>query len=177
MHSPFFDFFRHHRPQTDSQGSQHTRFCDLTERRILSEAPNLKTMNPTKIYYVEDDPDDAALLTEAFAGYGYDITIFPNPVELFHQLHAEELLPTLIILDINLPLMNGIEALRLLKAEPKFVRIPVALLSTNSRKDSLIDDKNLYFIKPSQFHDYEKIVARLLAYSQGELQVNGSSLN
>jgi CheY-like chemotaxis protein len=134
-------------------------------------------MNPTKIYYVEDDLDDAALLTEAFAGHGYEITIFPNPVELFHQLHADELLPTLIILDINLPLMNGLEALRLLKAEPKFVRIPVALLSTNPRRDSLVDEKDLYFIKPSQFHDYEKIVARLLAYSQGDLPVNTPSLN
>jgi CheY-like chemotaxis protein len=134
-------------------------------------------MNPTKIYYVEDDPDDASLLTEAFAGHGYDIVVFPNPVELFHQLHADELLPTLIILDINLPLMNGIEALRLLKAEPKFMRIPVALLSTNSRRDSLVDDKDLYFIKPSQFHDYEKIVARLLAYSQGDRPVNGSTLH
>jgi CheY-like chemotaxis protein len=132
-------------------------------------------MNPTKIYYVEDDLDDAALLTEAFAGRGYGIVVFPNPVELFHQLHADELLPTLIILDINLPLMNGIEALRLLKSEPKFMRIPVALLSTNTR--NLDDDKSLYFIKPSQFHEYERIVARLLAYSQGDSPLNFISPN
>jgi DNA-binding response OmpR family regulator len=131
-------------------------------------------MTPTKIYYVEDDHDDAQLLTEAFASVGYDITVFPTPIELFYQLHAEEILPTLIILDINLPLMNGIEALRLLKAEAKFSRIPVALLSTSPHHNRLLDDKNLYFLKPSQYHEYEHVVARLLEYSGGLSFVNGN---
>ncbi|RYZ23741.1 MAG: response regulator [Chitinophagaceae bacterium] len=122
-------------------------------------------MNPTRIYYVEDDGDDAELLAGAFAGHGYDITIFPNPVELFHQLHADELLPTLIILDINLPLMNGLEALRLLKAEPKFGRIPVALLSTTPQPDALPPGKELHFLKPTEYHAYERIVTRLLAHA------------
>jgi DNA-binding response OmpR family regulator len=122
-------------------------------------------MSPTRIYYVEDDRDDADLLTEAFSAHGYDIIVYPNPIELFHQLHADEILPTLIILDINLPLMDGAEALRLLKAEPKFRRIPVALLSTNPKAMAFTDEKNLYFLKPSQFHEYEAIVARMLEYA------------
>ncbi|RYY83987.1 MAG: response regulator [Chitinophagaceae bacterium] len=122
-------------------------------------------MSPSKIYYVEDDRDDAELLTEVFSEKGYDIRVFPNPIELFHQLHSDELLPTLIILDINLPLMDGIEALRLLKAEPKFLRIPVAILSTNPRQGSLVDEKQLYFMKPAQFADYEGIVAKMLAHA------------
>ncbi|GAA4328104.1 response regulator [Flaviaesturariibacter amylovorans] len=122
-------------------------------------------MAGTKIYYVEDDRDDAEIVAEAFAGHGYEIHVFNNPVELFHQLHLDEFLPTLIILDINLPLMNGLEALQLLKAEPKFSRIPVSLLST-SEPGVGFDGKDLYFLKPTQYHDYEKIVTRLLEHSK-----------
>ncbi|TCJ14537.1 response regulator [Flaviaesturariibacter flavus] len=126
-------------------------------------------MNPTKIYYVEDDRDDAELLTDAFAGVGYGITVFPNPVELFHALHADEFLPTLIILDINLPVMDGIEALHLLKVEPKFKRIPVALLSTTpASATGKVDERQLVFLKPTEYHEYEKIVTRLLSLSESE---------
>ncbi|GAB4092071.1 response regulator [Flaviaesturariibacter terrae] len=123
-------------------------------------------MSPSKIYYVEDDIDDAQLLSEVFAGKGYEIRVFPDPVELFHQLHADEILPTLIILDMNLPKMTGSEALKLLSQEPKFHRIPVAILSTNPRQGSFIDEKQLYFMKPAQFNDYDAIVARMLAYAR-----------
>ncbi|TCZ68077.1 response regulator [Flaviaesturariibacter aridisoli] len=122
-------------------------------------------MSPSKIYYVEDDIDDAQLLSEVFSEKGYEIRIFPDPVELFHQLHADELLPTLIILDLNLPRMTGAEALRLLSQEPKFYRIPVAILSTSPRSGQSVDEKQLYFMKPAEYGDYGAIVSRLLAYA------------
>lgn len=122
-------------------------------------------MSYTKIYYVEDDRDDAELLSEVFAERGYEIRVFPDPVELFLHLHADELLPTLIILDINLPKMNGTEALRVLQQNPKFARIPVAILSTNPRELSYLDDKQLYFVKPAQYREFDPIVTGMLEHA------------
>ncbi|GAB4091130.1 response regulator [Flaviaesturariibacter terrae] len=119
-------------------------------------------MSLSRVYYVEADPDDALRIAGAFPGTGYEVLLFAHPVALFHRLRSDELLPSLIILDIHLPAMDALEALRLLKAEPKFARIPVALLVGSPEPARTQPRKQLHLLKPDQFPFYESIVARLL---------------
>lgn len=89
------------------------------------------------ILYAEDDPDDLFIVQQAFE-------TFESEVELIHavdgfqtlkcldELHAENRLPCLIIMDINMPGMNGREALIEIRQSDIFKKIPVVLFTTSS---------------------------------------------
>jgi CheY-like chemotaxis protein len=83
----------------------------------------------------DDDADDRALFESAYHGRE-DIQLFPcvvNGVEIINHLKSipeDGDLPDLIILDQNMPLMNGKETLKVLKASNRFSKIPVCICST-----------------------------------------------
>jgi len=86
------------------------------------------------IWIVDDDTDDQYLFEQAF------ITLIPpisirslyDGAELVPALEQSETLPDLILLDLNMPRLNGFEALQRLWAEPLFQTLPVVVLSTSS---------------------------------------------
>ena len=98
---------------------------------------------PLKILLAEDDKDDRELFQE-YLGDRNDLFLLPiveNGVEVWDLLHLSdpELLPSLIILDQNMPMRNGLQTLRLLKTSPVFASIPVVIYSTYA-DESLVKD-------------------------------------
>lgn len=83
------------------------------------------------IYVVEDDEDDRYLLKNTLVAYDVacNIHFLANGSELFvHLTHKlEGRLPDIILLDLNMPVMNGFDALRLLKGTEEFKHIPVII--------------------------------------------------
>lgn len=75
---------------------------------------------------------------------------------------SEVQLPDLVLLDINLPIKNGIEVLSMIKSQEKTKNIPVIMLTTSSSKsDREAAEKlnaNLFISKPSDMYAYEEIV-------------------
>ena len=88
-----------------------------------------------KVLLAEDDLDDR-MIFEDFLEDRNDfllISVVENGVEIFeflNGLNSESELPQLIILDKNMPKINGVEALKLLKSEEKFSKISVVIYST-----------------------------------------------
>jgi CheY-like chemotaxis protein len=111
---------------------------------------------------VEDDTIDAMTVRRAFR----DLNV-TNP--LAHALNGEEALaylqdsanerPCVILLDLNMPKMNGIEFLKVAKADLSLRRIPVVVLTTSNEERDIVDSFKLsvagYIVKPV---DYRKFV-------------------
>ena len=80
-----------------------------------------------RILSVEDDPIMQTMLKDVFVSAGYEFRLSPDGRNAVPAALAEK--PDLILLDVNLPDITGIEVCRALKAEPKTRHIPVLMLT------------------------------------------------
>src|SRR5437763_8826702 len=89
------------------------------------------------IVYAEDDLDDLFMVQQAFEKYNSDIEIFHAPdgfetLRYLNNLKENDPLPCLIILDINMPGMDGRETLIRIKQSERFNDVPVVMFTTSS---------------------------------------------
>jgi CheY-like chemotaxis protein len=125
------------------------------------------------ILLVEDNPMDVDLTRRAFAKRN-----IVNPLEVardgeealawFHGLAEGDPLPVVILLDLKLPRVSGLEVLRQLKAHARFARVPVVVLTT-SREDADVQaaydlGANSYIVKPVEFEKFIDVAAQIDLY-------------
>ncbi len=117
---------------------------------------------------VEDDDIDVKIIVRAFREIGISspLVVKRNGEEALTYLEEKcnstssnrSALPDLILLDLNMPLMNGIEFLETMKANEQLKRIPVIVLTTskdeNDRTASFALGIAGYIIKPTSFEDF-----------------------
>ena len=131
-----------------------------------------------RILFVEDDPDDIELTLLNFKSHGFDVEIevARDGLQALRRLEdgARECPPRdpdLILLDLKMPRMNGLELLRALKERPRLSGIPVAFLTSSAdegdRREALELGARLFLQKPSNFDEFAGIVARLRALLSG----------
>src|SRR5436190_7819700 len=122
----------------------------------------MATVKPITILMADDDPDDRQLTREAFeeAKLANDLRFVEDGVELLDYLHrrgkyadpATSPRPGIILLDLNMPRKDGREALKELKADPRFRPIRVIILTTSKAEEDIIRTYNLsaasYITKP-----------------------------
>ena len=124
------------------------------------------------IVYVEDDPDDRMLLQEAFeSNKDYSLLTLVNGFELFNYLkHTEEnKLPCAIVLDINMPVMNGIETLTILKSDNKYKNSPTVMYSTAATTETINFCKSYdtdVITKPTKFTEIKKLFNHILKFCE-----------
>ncbi len=131
------------------------------------------TLESPPILLVEDNPVDLDLTLRAFARKR-----LANPVEIARdgeealafmaRWDAGEALPVVILLDVKLPRVNGLEVLRQLKAHERFRRIPVVML-TSSAEDSDLRTAydlgvNSYIVKPVDFSKFVDVAEQIEVY-------------
>lgn len=125
------------------------------------------------ILLVEDNPVDIDLTCRAFARSHLHNPISiardgEEAIRLIDRWDAGETPPSLILLDINLPRVNGIEVLRHLKAHPKYRRIPVVVLSSSSEDRDLHDayalGVNSFIVKPVDFDRFVEAAGQIERY-------------
>jgi CheY-like chemotaxis protein len=132
-------------------------------------------MNPIKILYVEDSEGDILLFENAIddSGIDYTLDVARNGNEAISFLHKEKnycdkKTPDIILLDINMPEMNGFELLDIVKADENLKQLPVFMFTTSSsQQDILIAYKkyaNSYFIKPTLENEFEKLIKGIEYY-------------
>jgi len=100
---------------------------------------------PVELLLVEDNEDDIVLIDEAFAEAKLMNVIFKvrDGDEALAYLRHEGLYrhsrrPGLVLLDINMPKMNGFEVLQAMKADPILQSLPVVMLTTSEREDDIV---------------------------------------
>ncbi|MDG2279424.1 MAG: response regulator [Flavicella sp.] len=129
-----------------------------------------------KILLIEDDAIEVMKLNRTISSKGLDHTIVEanNGEEALEILRKKDALPDIILLDLNMPKMNGIEFLSILKADDVLKYLPTVVLSTSSNDKDVMECYRIgiagYVIKPLKYEDYVSKIVKLLAYwSMNEL--------
>ena len=103
----------------------------------IPNGKNNKNNAYANVLIVEDDPDDQKTISRAFAEVGphYNIGFLNDGKMLIDRLqsYADNELPSLIVLDYNMPLLNGLETLRVLELDQRFNKIPKIIYSSSSQ--------------------------------------------
>lgn len=124
------------------------------------------------ILWADDDIDDLMLMREALAGidHRHKIVEATNGREVLDYLNSIEnpaYFPCLIILDMNMPVLNGRETLAILKSEEKFNSIPVVIFTTSSSELDRMFCKRFgveMFTKPDDFIGHQQTIEKLLNF-------------
>jgi CheY-like chemotaxis protein len=118
------------------------------------------------ITLADDDEDDRLFFTDAFDELKINTVVntVNNGRELINFLnHEETVLPNIIFLDLNMPILNGIDCLKEIKSNNKFKDIAIAIYSTSSSEQDIentfVLGANIYIKKPSNFNDLKKILS------------------
>ena len=122
---------------------------------------NFEPDNSKLILIGEDDLDDQEFLKEIFSSIdpSFSIVFASNGTEMLSYLEEAGIhhLPCLILLDYNMPGLNGVEILKELKSRPRYNAIPKIIWSTskstNYRDICLEMGANEYLVKPSNVND------------------------
>lgn len=115
--------------------------------------------NKPVILYAEDDLDDFEALKDALdqVSDGYHLVRAKNGTEVLAYLkESKGPRPCLIVLDLNMPVMNGKETLLWLKDEPQFNEIPTMVFTTSSREEDMKLCQRYhctFFRKPTLYRD------------------------
>lgn len=129
------------------------------------------------VLYVEDNPDDVELTKVAFneSGFPYKIVVVTDGAKAVDFLFASGEFqnrdrrdtPALVLLDLNLPKVHGLEVLSRLKADPLFKNVLVVILtSSNEEKDreqAAQLGTDLYIQKPVNFDDFAAMARQIEA--------------
>ena len=143
------------------------------------------------ILLADDNANDLELTQRALAQYklANEIVVVRDGTEALDFLYRRgsyssrhEIDPMVVLLDIKMPKLDGIEVLRTMKAEPRFQLIPVVML-TSSRQGPDVEEcyqlgANAYVVKPvdfAQFADAVKTIGKFWAVLNEPRVANGSS--
>jgi two-component system, response regulator len=132
----------------------------------------MNARRPIHLLMAEDDPEDQLLTRKAFAQarLANTLTLVNDGEELLDYLfrrgaHANAPRPDIILLDLNMPRVDGREALAAIKADPDLRRIPVIVLTTSAADEDIVRSYNLgvssYLEKPVTFGKLVEMVSEL----------------
>lgn len=139
------------------------------------------------ILIAEDDSDDTVLVQSAFQEFdsAYNLFSVQDGVELLEYLRNQQRYldstsaprPDLILLDLNMPRMDGRQALAEIKADPYLRSIPVVVLSNSDLREDILHTYDLggagFIVKPQTFEDMLEVVKVINQYWFEVVQLAG----
>jgi CheY-like chemotaxis protein len=135
-------------------------------------------MSMNEILLVEDNPDDVELTLRAFrkSNIANDVVVVRDGVEALEYLFATgqyssrdpDALPQVVLLDLKLPRVDGLEVLQRVRAHPKTKLLPVVILTSSTEERDLLNGYSLgansYVRKPVDFEQFADSVKQLGLY-------------
>jgi len=133
-------------------------------------------VNPGKILLVEDNPDDAALTMRALKSHNItnEVVVAYDGVQALDFLFGKEgssgeaELPAVVLLDLKLPKLNGLEVLQRIRTDERTRLLPVVILTSSDEERDVIDGyrlgANSYVRKPVDFVEFTEAAKQLGLY-------------
>ena len=126
---------------------------------------------PKPVLLIEDDNVDAMTVKRAMRDLHVEHSVI-------HSINGEEAMkyltnpdnekPFVILLDLNMPKMNGIEFLKVIKAHPELKTIPIIVLTTSKEKRDILESFELgaagYMVKPVDYSKFVEILGKIMTY-------------
>lgn len=130
----------------------------------------MKLNSRRTVYIVDDDPDDRQIILDAFLENDsrLDYVFIENGEQLMNSLHGADKseLPSLIMLDLNMPGMMGLQALKEIKTNKNFNHIPTIVLTTSvlpkDRVSSYELGANCFLRKPEIYADLLELAGSII---------------
>ena len=116
------------------------------------------------IFVVDDDEDDQFLLRQVLCQHAPEssIRVFGDGEELLTALTQTNTLPDLVLLDLNMPRMGGLEALQCIRADQTYDNLPIVILTTSDSASDRQQARALratdYLVKPGTQDDMNRLV-------------------
>ncbi|MFT4805589.1 MAG: CheY-like chemotaxis protein [Psychroserpens sp.] len=126
--------------------------------------------NILKVLLIEDDTIEVMKLNRAISSLKLKHLIIEanNGEEALDFLEKKEMLPDIILLDLNMPKINGLEFLAILKKHDTLKYIPTIILTTSNNQKDLLECYKIgvagYVLKPLRYEDYVLKIEKLLMY-------------
>lgn len=134
-------------------------------------------MDKKTVLLVEDNSDDVALTIRAFkkSNFPHDIVVARDGKEALDYLYGraaaptqEQGLPSLVLLDLQLPRTSGLEVLQRIRSDKRTHLLPVVILTTSTEERDMIEGYSLgansYLRKPVDFTEFLEVVRRIEEY-------------
>ena len=125
---------------------------------------------PLSILLVEDDIIETMKFNRTVSSLNVDCSIneAKNGEEAINFLMESDQLPDIIILDLNMPKINGIEFLKIMKSYDKLKGIPTIILTTSTSQKDLLECNKIgvsgYMVKPLKYENYVTKITKTLSY-------------
>jgi len=133
----------------------------------------MKVSTSWPVVVAEDSPADFLLLEAAWtrAGNGHTLVCEPDGTALLQRLRLPGMRAALVLMDVNMPRMNGLEALAEMKADPRLAATPVVMFSV-SRNDGDVrrayqSGASSYVVKPIGLPELVRAVTLIRTYWLG----------
>ena len=129
-------------------------------------ASGLRNLDAITVLMVEDDPDDVYLTQQALRAsrLRMNLNVVNDGVEAMKVLREGQR-PDLVLLDLNLPRMDGREVLMAIKQDPDLASIPVVILTTSEAEEDIAasyrEHANCYVAKPVDIEQFRSVVASI----------------
>jgi CheY-like chemotaxis protein len=128
------------------------------------------------ILFVEDDAIEVMMFNRVLQKIGFNHRLIEakNGENALEILKAKEIIPDIILLDLNMPKLNGIDFLKILKNDEHLNHIPTIIFTTSNNHRDIAECYKIgiagYIIKPLKYDDYLVLVKKTLDYwSSNEL--------
>lgn len=127
-------------------------------------------ISPRPILLVEDNPDDERLIIRALrrGRVANSIQVARDGEEALEAIFSVEVLPSVVLLDIKLPKIDGLEVLQRIRANDRTRLLPIVVLTSSNEQRDIIESYSLgansYVQKPVDFDRFNEAVAQLGLY-------------
>ena len=128
---------------------------------------------PTTILYIDDDQDDLLIFEESVSSLYPDVTLYKAQsteagIQILDQLEMERKpFPSLIMIDMNMPKMNGRETLQHIRNNNKWRHIPVAIFTTSANNEDIDFCRSFgsaCITKPMSYADFSATLQKLFSH-------------
>jgi two-component system response regulator len=139
----------------------------LHRRLVILTVPIENTV-VNRILLVEDNKDDLDLTLRAFRKQNFEaeITVARDGQDALDQLAGE--LPDVVLLDLKLPKVSGLDVLRRIRSDPRTALLPVVVLTSSTEQKDMVESyargANSYVRKPVRFDDFMEAARQLGLY-------------
>ena len=123
-----------------------------------------------KVLLIEDDQIEVIKLKRALGKLGMEHQLIEaaNGEEALEVLKGNEARPDIVFLDLNMPKINGLEFLKILKNDDVFRYLPVIILTTSVNRKDILECYRIgiagYILKPLKYEEYVHKIGRTLDY-------------